>query len=524
MSGSPSPPQDTNAYCERLGIAVPSVDDAIDRADAVYGTPPKLLHLMVVALLEHGGPMAVEDIATRVEDAGAVAPTGDMELSLKKAWHGLAPVIRDADGRFALDLGSSELDLLAFRLGLRPPRYVTSPGPEPEPELVPPPDDVPLTIAELDGALRARSVWSLSVVRQAAAVLDGNGGRLTIEEVESVLADLTEHRSKLPTDPKRWARGLVVLDDDGRLRLESDPPAREAMRRAIRKLAYPELNRRRRSLHTGRVIELRRREREEQRRRDEESSASRRRAVIRVLPTKGKPHALAVLDVGARSIRTMTGGELDEAEAVLGDFDVVAGLHVRDELRRLELEPDRWRLADLKPPKKTKTLNKAGRKLTITPELLISNTTGISRPLGDPKKIGQYIETGDEGKLRRRIESDVKALFAFYSYGVLHNYVRLRWGFLDERLGVQWALPGDPSLHRILERAQKDGRAVELVTRTAPGWSDPWSRGWRVEVHELDPWTVWVDDGSEVIPIEKCEIQTARVVGILDPGMRTEDD
>jgi hypothetical protein len=127
---------------------------------------------------------------------------------------------------------------------------------------------------------------------------------------------------------------------------------------------------------------------------------------------------------------------------------------------------------DLRPPQKSRRINRAGRTLKITAELLIWSTTGISRPLGDPYKVARYLARGEAGKLARRLKRDVKALYAFYRYGVVHGGVRLRWGFLDEVLGVDWAVPGDLHLYEILNRARETGALVDIVTGTAPGWTD----------------------------------------------------
>jgi hypothetical protein len=96
----------SNRYCERVGlVSVPCVEDVLDRDDV------NLFHRMVVALLARGRPMTVEEIAERLAEAGAIARSGDLVLSLKKAWHGREPVCRDPDGRLGLNLSSSELDL-----------------------------------------------------------------------------------------------------------------------------------------------------------------------------------------------------------------------------------------------------------------------------------------------------------------------------------------------------------------------------------------------------------------------------
>src|SRR5206468_10810304 len=105
--------------------------------------------------------------------------------------------------------------------------------------------------------------------------------------------------------------------------------------------------------------------------------------------------------------------ELAAAPHLLSRYDVLAGLHVRDTIHALGLDPVRFRLADLKPPQKTWRLNRRGRTLTITPELLVSSTTGLRRPFGDPARAAEHLRRGDHAKLARRIESDAKALHAF---------------------------------------------------------------------------------------------------------------
>ena len=68
-----------NRYCERIGLMrVPRVQDVLGRSEM------NLFHLMVVTLLERGGPMTAEEIAERLTEAGAIAGSGEMVLSLKR--------------------------------------------------------------------------------------------------------------------------------------------------------------------------------------------------------------------------------------------------------------------------------------------------------------------------------------------------------------------------------------------------------------------------------------------------------
>ncbi len=79
-----------------------------------------------------------------------------------------------------------------------------------------------------------------------------------------------------------------------------------------------------------------------------------------------------------------------------------------------------------------------------------------------------------------------------------------------------WVLPGDPHLYDILDRARRAGVPVDIVVGSAPGWADPWARARRVEVVNIEPWVVTVRQGTETVPIDRREIQAARMVGGSD--------
>ena len=233
------------------------------------------------------------------------------------------------------------------------------------------------------------------------------------------------------------------------------------MRRAVRKLAAPgrlnEIRNERWKRHAEERQVVLAREREQAR----QIAAGLRRALLHVFPAKGAATAAVLLDIGSRVMETFTGDRLFELAARLDAFDLVAALWVRETLQAVGVcDADRLRLVDLKPPKKSRRLNRQGRTLAITPELLITSTTGMSHPLGDPAKMAAYLAAGDFAKLARRLESDVKALFAFYQYGVMHHCVRLRWGFLNDTLAVDWAVPGDPSLHEFRMARRTRGRGI----------------------------------------------------------------
>jgi hypothetical protein len=190
-----------NLYCERLGLSIPRLDDVAGRKGV------KLFHLMVVALLERGRPMGLGDLAGRLRAAGVVAGSGDLALSLKKAWHGMEPIYRNAEGNFGLNLSSSALERILWTAGLRVPRF-TAPAPPEEP--VQPADEVPLSEDELDAAFRDRFISGFSALRQAAAVLDARGRSMTIEDADAFLARLTRHREALTADRVRYWRSPLA--------------------------------------------------------------------------------------------------------------------------------------------------------------------------------------------------------------------------------------------------------------------------------------------------------------------------
>lgn len=148
-------------------------------------------------------------------------------------------------------------------------------------------------------------------------------------------------------------------------------------------------------------------------------------------------------------------------------------------LHTIGVDPEHWEVADLGPPQKTVQLNRAGRTLRLTPDLIIAGTLGVSKPLGDPAKVRGYVAAGDARRLARRLAADLKSLYALYQYGSLHRAVRLRWGFLDELLFVSWAHPGDARITEVLKTAQHLNAHVDVVAGHAPGWKDPWSRARR---------------------------------------------
>ena len=495
----------TNHYCDRLDLPVPRLEEFVGKRDI------KLFDLLVVALLEHGAPLSSELLAARLTAVGVEAATGDMAYSLQKAWHGMEPVYRDAEGRWGLNLSSSELKYRLFGLELRRAR-TTPVVAEPEPASEPIPDHVPLTEAELRWAFADRSLYNISLLRQAAAVLDAVDKPMDMAALNAYLSSLSRHRLAITEESVRgWRTPCVRRDAEGRLWLDRTAADVPAMRRAVRKLTAParlqEMRNERWKRHAEERQVVLAREREQA----QQIASGLRRALLHVFPAKGAATAAVLLDIGSRVIETLTGDRIPELPARLEPFDLVAALRVRETLHAVGVyDADRFRLVDLKPPQKTRRLNRQGRTLTITPELLITSTTGMSHPLGDPAKMAAYLAAGDFAKLARRLESDVKALFAFYQYGVMHHCVRLRWGFLNDTLPVDWAVPGDPSLYEALQEYRATNQPVQIVWGSAPGWSDPWSRARRVNIVSFDAGMLIVESDGLQWQIPRYDIQAVR--------------
>lgn len=492
----------TNPYCEALGIAVPSLETAAQSPDANF------FSMLLVALLERGEPMTLEQAAARLEEAG-IAPAASALASLKRCKPGRPPIYRDG-ALYALDPHDAETDLWAFRLGLRPARAtriaVVRPDPGPLPGV-----DEPLRAAVLDEAWRDGVPNTWSSQRIAICVLDAHDGPMLPEDV----LDFVDTRAA-PTQLTRdaalyWRRGAPVrARDDGRWELDREHAAVRSARLAIRERI--EMSRRWAEQRPDpSVLAAQRNRVEREREAHAEQLARLRRVLVYAFPAN-QPEAVVLLDPEKREITTRIGDELASVREALADYDLIAALDVRTLLRALHFEPGQRRVAELGPAQKSMQLNRRGRTLKITTTLLIQGSCGIQHPFGDPAILRGYLRDGEATKLRRRLEADAKSLFALYQYGRLHGTVRLRWGFLDERIPAPWVHRDEPTLWRIKERAFELGVPLEIVEGSAPGWSDAWARARQVYARKgSDRWRVWLvrEDGSIV---DDEEVQLARLL------------
>jgi hypothetical protein len=251
-----------------------------------------------------------------------------------------------------------------------------------------------------------------------------------------------------------------------------------------------------------------------------------RRVLIHAFPAD-RPEAVVLIDIDQHQIETFVGPQLGQVGERLKGFDVIVGLEVRTLLRAIGFDSEQRRLADLGATQKSRRLNRSGRTLRITTELLIRSSCGISRPLGDKGKMLAYVRQGQETKLRHRLEADAKALLAFYQYGRLHHHVRLRWGFLDEPLPAPWVHRDERGLYDLMRRACELAAPLEVVVGSPPGWGEPWSRARRVRVvREPGRWGFVLTDQDGGC-LYQSDVQAARFAETTDhgrPGTRTADD
>jgi hypothetical protein len=493
----------TNPYCDALGIKVPSLEAIKDSREA------NNYSLLIVVLLERGEPVTLHEAAKRFEEAG-VAPAERALASLKRCKPGRSPIYRDGD-LYALDPHDAEADLWAFRLGLRPPK--TAPLRVVRPDRGPLPTvDARLTVAHLDEAWRDGVPSNWSAQRLALCVLDAHGEPMAPVDVVSFVSARSQ-RSPLSVDSaKYWRRGAAVrVRHDDLWELDPDHDALRSARQAV--IDQIEVARRWAGVRTDpAVVAANQRHFERKREAHAQELARMKRVLLCAFPATD-PEALVLLDVAERQVRSFVGNEIPSAVERLAGYEIIAAIDVRRLLRTLGFDPENRRLGELGPPQKTMKLNQRGRKLTITTGLLVQGSCGIGRPFGDGKKMREYLRDGKLTQLRRRLEADAKSLYAIYQYGRLHGSVRLRWGFLNERLPAPWVHRDEATIHELKHQAYKLGVPLEVVVGSYPGWANPWSRMQRAHVEkELDGWRFClVSDGGDII--DEDEIQLARLAG-----------
>lgn len=109
-------------YCAIAGVPVPSLERvARERRPGTYG-------LLLVALLERGGPATLAEVAEQFAAAG-IAPAPAALRALRACRPGRPPIYRDG-AHYALDPHDAAVEGWALRLGLLPPMLPRASGGE----------------------------------------------------------------------------------------------------------------------------------------------------------------------------------------------------------------------------------------------------------------------------------------------------------------------------------------------------------------------------------------------------------
>jgi hypothetical protein len=264
----------SNAYSAALGIRVPRVEDAMSSADANYYS------LLVVALLERGAPMTLDEVAVRFEEAG-VASARDALASLKRCKPARAPVYRDGD-HYAL-------------------------------------------IAALEEAWRQRIPMAWSAQRVAVAVLDAHDAAMTPDDVLAFVATRSQWSPLRAESAQFWRVGAAVrVLDDGRWMLDrahgAVRSAREAVRDRVRNVrrwaeARPD----------PAAMEAHRQRIEREREAHARQLAKIRRVLVLAFPA-ARPEAVSLVDVGERTIQTFVADEVARVGDRLATYEIIGAI------------------------------------------------------------------------------------------------------------------------------------------------------------------------------------------------------
>jgi hypothetical protein len=439
-SPTPSTRLERNAWCEALGVDVPDVA-AVAAGQSPFGRV-RLSELVVVALVENGGPMTDAEVLDRLRAAGVASAHGDLAKSLKRSVASAhAVLLRDHVGRLTLDLKSDDLDLMLFTLGLREPQRRSSPPPP-----LPPSDVEPLTRQELEAGYAGYIPASEPKVRFVLAALDAERGPLPLAEVAARYVTCGGAEGRFTAaDLKSLARRNDVVVDGEMLRLADDADL-AAVRAAVRKRAA-------RTFEAARMKashEDWKRDNAVRVRAEREQALRWRRAAFVAAPTPEEPTSIEAFDF-VRGARVSFGaGELDAFARWIETFDVVVGVRPRLTLGVVGVDVQRFaRIVDLLPTKKTLTIDR--RQVPIVWSEVVAATLGVPADV-----------------------NDLGTVVALYRYVLLHGRFWMPAPSGDEQtaLFIDAHVAGDVFLHDALAGARAKGETVTVWIGPPPELSD----------------------------------------------------
>lgn len=479
-------------------------DRALERVDVLRKRP---FELMVLALAEAARPLSYDEIAEHLARRGRPLSV----VTLQKAWHGKPPIQKNAEGQFVLAPESFPHIWDRFvwnierELGLIPAAARNLPTP-PKLDL-----ESPISRAELEIAFAEPVPGLVSSGQLIGLVLEAVGRPLAEPEVE---AEMNRLGLRLRTG------SLAACGHNPNSPVRRTPErtwtvdASLALMREAREFVRKRVARKRQFDHWKVESEQRTAELQAQIRAAKARHARASKCIVRTFWLGEQFVAGAVLDPDAHSVRSVH--DASELRRLVEACDVVIALDPRIELDRLGIEVGDRDLVSLRPPIKSKKLNRAGRILKISPELVYQGTIGRSNSLYDARKLAAYQRAGQIGKIERRLLSDAKALHDVYAYGNMHGYLRLRWGFLREIVPVQFGSSWRGLLEDELKKAYLEGALVDVVLFSPPGWSDPWSRAMRCRIRNRGHFDATFESEGQVIQVSLEDIYALRLAGVGD--------
>lgn len=493
-----------NTACEILKIAVPRLEEVRGHREA------STYSLLLVALLETGEPMTLEQVARRFEEA-EVKPYAEALTALKRCRPGRPPVYRNGD-LYSLDPYDDDLDLWVFRLGLRPSKAAraleraaaaepvpeTKPEPEPYiPEPMPGPE-VPVTATELEEAFDRASLYAWSSQRLACLLLDAFGEPMSRQEASRRLSGYTPYHGLREDWPNRWTHGAVKEEEDGSWKFFPEHrqvgPARVALRKLLTKTRSRAPKKR---LETERHAEIQAKIKvldDEERR----ASEAMKRCLLFAFPQE-RPVWVVRLDLATRRLRFFENdfsGLLGELES----YDFIGALEVRPLLASLGFDAGPRQLAELGPSQKSMQ-GPGGRPLKVTAEAMVRGCSDIDKPFEDEKKMRRYLEQGKDLLLKRRLTKAIRALFCVYHYCKLHGAARVVRGNLEGWVRVHWIRRSEWRLYHLKEQAFEHDLEIEAVYGASLSLEDPWRGASRLfAVPERPGHYVLVTRRGELIP------------------------
>ena len=319
----------SNAYCAALGISPPRIDDAKASPDANYYS------LLIIALLERGGPMTLAEAAARFAAAEVTSSANEALAALKRCKPARAPIYRDGDS-YALDPHDDEVDFWLFRLGLRPARSAPLQA-IPNASAPLPSTDQPLTVAALDEAWREGVPNSWSAQRVAVAVLDAHQSPMSSDDVIVFVSARSRWSPLRPESAQFWRSGAIVVREDGVWELDRTHEVVRSAREAVCN-RVSDIRRWAATRPDTVAMEAHRQRIERERTAHARELAAMRRVLVHAFPAT-QPRAVALVDVGAREVTTFLSDEITPALQRLSEYDIIGAVNVQGVAPRAGCRP-----------------------------------------------------------------------------------------------------------------------------------------------------------------------------------------